>query len=97
VRVHKKGQDQPGAKVESSRRTTAPDRRAQAVLCRHRHQPSRPPLAKESDPGTLRSGGWLVRPLSQPLNRDGFRIVARKNWRAGEGAKLHHEAVAPGR
>jgi hypothetical protein len=31
VRVHQKSQDQPGAKVEPSRRTTAPDRRAQAV------------------------------------------------------------------
>jgi hypothetical protein len=30
VRVHQKSQDQPGAKVEPSRRTTAPDRRAQA-------------------------------------------------------------------
>ena len=28
VRVHQKSQDQPGAKVEPSRRTTAPDRRA---------------------------------------------------------------------
>jgi hypothetical protein len=46
VRVHQKSQDQPGAKVEPSRRTTAPDRRAQAVLCRRRHQPRRPPLAK---------------------------------------------------
>jgi hypothetical protein len=30
VRVHQKSQDQSGAKVEPSRRTTAPDRRAQA-------------------------------------------------------------------
>jgi hypothetical protein len=30
VRVHQQSQDQPGAKVEPSRRTTAPDRRAQA-------------------------------------------------------------------
>jgi hypothetical protein len=29
--VHQKSQDQSGAKVEPSRRTTAPDRRAQAV------------------------------------------------------------------
>jgi len=28
VRVHQKSQDQPGAKVEPSRRTSAPDRRA---------------------------------------------------------------------
>jgi hypothetical protein len=28
VRVHQKSQDQPGAKVEPGRRTTAPDRRA---------------------------------------------------------------------
>src|SRR2546427_4843815 len=28
VRVHQKSQDQPGAKVQPSRRTTAPDRRA---------------------------------------------------------------------
>src|SRR5262249_26696803 len=42
VRVHQKSQDQPGAKVEPSRRTTALDRRAQAVLCRRRHQPRRP-------------------------------------------------------
>ena len=46
VRVHQKSQDQPGAKVEPSRRTTAPDRRAQAVFFRRRHQPRRPPLAK---------------------------------------------------
>jgi hypothetical protein len=38
VRVHQTSQDQPGAKVEPSRRTTAPDRRAQAVLRRRRHQ-----------------------------------------------------------
>src|SRR5437870_2904686 len=31
VRVHQKSQDQPGAKVEPGRRTTAPDRRAHAV------------------------------------------------------------------
>jgi hypothetical protein len=43
VRVHQKSQDQPGAKV---RRTTAPDRRAQAVFFRRRHQPRRPLLAK---------------------------------------------------
>jgi hypothetical protein len=46
VRVHQKSQDQPGAKVEPSRRTTTPDRRAQAVFCRRRHQPRRPPPAK---------------------------------------------------
>jgi hypothetical protein len=46
VRVHQKSQDQPGAKVEPGRRTTAPDRRAHAVFCRRRHQPRRPPLAK---------------------------------------------------
>jgi len=46
VRVHQKSQDQPGAKVEPDRRTTAPDSRAQAVFCRRRHQPRRPPLAK---------------------------------------------------
>src|SRR5262245_63013914 len=59
VRVHQKSQDQPGAKVEPSRRTTAPDSRAHAV--RRRHQPSRPPPAKISPgspapatgPGTL--------------------------------------------
>src|SRR5262249_12686192 len=44
VRVHQKSQDQPGAKVEPDRRTTAPDSRAHAV--RRRHQPRRPPLAK---------------------------------------------------
>jgi hypothetical protein len=38
VGVHQKSQDQPGAKVEPSRRTTAPDRRAQAGFCRRRHQ-----------------------------------------------------------
>ena len=31
VRVHQKSQDQPGAKVEPGRRTTAPDRRAHAT------------------------------------------------------------------
>jgi len=41
VRVHQKSQDQPGAKVEPGRRTTAPDRRAHAVHCRRRHQPKR--------------------------------------------------------
>jgi len=41
VRVHQKSQDQPRAKVEPSRRTTAPDRRAHAVHCRRRHQPKR--------------------------------------------------------
>ena len=46
VRVHQTSQDQAGAKVEPSRRTTAPDRRAQAVLCRRRHQPRRPALGK---------------------------------------------------
>src|SRR5260221_1547879 len=46
VRVHQKGQDQPGAKVEPSRRTTAPDRRAQAIFFRRRHQPRRHPLAR---------------------------------------------------
>jgi hypothetical protein len=50
VRVHQKSQDQPGAKVKPGRRTTAPDRRAQAVRCRRRHQPSRPPLDR-SRPG----------------------------------------------
>ena len=34
VRVHQKSQDQPGAKVEPGRRTTAPDRRVHAVHCR---------------------------------------------------------------
>src|SRR5262245_59813079 len=41
VRVHQKSQDQPGAKVEPGRRTTAPDRRAHAVHCRRRHEPKR--------------------------------------------------------
>jgi hypothetical protein len=45
VRVYQKSQDQPGAKVEPGRRTTAPDRRAHAVHCRRRHQPRRPPPA----------------------------------------------------
>src|SRR5262245_25458551 len=45
VRVHQKSQDQPGAKVEPGRRTTAPDRRAHAVHCHRRHQPRSPPLA----------------------------------------------------
>jgi hypothetical protein len=40
VGVHQQGQDQPGAKVEPSRRATAPDRHAQAIF--HRHQPRRP-------------------------------------------------------
>src|SRR5215813_7434776 len=35
VRVHQKSQDQPGAKVEPDRRTTAPDSRAHAVRRRH--------------------------------------------------------------
>jgi ATP-dependent DNA ligase len=42
----------------------------QAIFCRRRHQPRRPPLA---------GAGWL-----HEIKRDGFRIVARKNWRAGE-------------
>src|SRR5262249_41996783 len=45
VRVHQKSQDQSGAKVEPSRRTTAQDRRAQAIFFR-RHQPRRTPRAK---------------------------------------------------
>ena len=40
VRVHQKSQDQLGAKVEPSRRTTAPDRRAQDLL------PLAPPAEK---------------------------------------------------
>jgi hypothetical protein len=52
VRVHQKSQDQPGAKVEPSRRTTAQDRRAQATFFRRRHQPRRPA------PVTL---GWIIR------------------------------------
>jgi hypothetical protein len=40
VRVHQKSQDQPGAKVEPSRRTTAPDRHGQAIF--RRHQPRKP-------------------------------------------------------
>src|SRR5215471_20295779 len=42
VRVHQTSQDQPGAKVEPDRRTTAPDSRAHAV--RRRHQPRGPPI-----------------------------------------------------
>ena len=42
--MHQKSQDQPRAKVEPDRRTTAPDSRAHAV--RRRHQPRRPPDAK---------------------------------------------------
>jgi hypothetical protein len=38
ARVHQQSQDQPGAKVEPSRRTTAPDRRAHAVHRRRGHQ-----------------------------------------------------------
>src|SRR5262245_6240786 len=45
VRVHQKSQDQPGAKVEPGRRTTAPDRRGHAV--RRRHQPRRPPNTQD--------------------------------------------------
>jgi hypothetical protein len=42
--------------------------------------------------GARWGAGWV-----HENKRDGFRIVVRKNWRAGEGAKLHREAVAPGR
>jgi hypothetical protein len=59
VRVHQKSQDQPGAKVEPSRRTTAPDRRAQAVFFRRRHQPRRPPLAK-IEPGLDEGASAIV-------------------------------------
>jgi len=43
---------------------------AQAIFCRRRHQPRRAPVA---------GAGWL-----HEIKRDGLRIVARKNWRAGE-------------
>src|SRR5262249_11341300 len=46
VRVHQQSQDQPGAKVEPDRRTTAPDSRAHAIFRRRRHQPRRPALSR---------------------------------------------------
>src|SRR5262245_44211855 len=55
VRVHQKSQDQPGAKVEPDRRTTAPDSRAHTV--RRRHQPRRPPPAKIR-PGRRAAKAW---------------------------------------
>jgi hypothetical protein len=73
VRVHQKSQDQPGAKVEPDRRTTAPDRRAHAVHCHRRHQPRSPPLAniKPGSPAPA-MGGWCG-----GIGSDDAREVAR--------------------
>jgi hypothetical protein len=53
VRVHQKSQNQPGAKVEPGRRTTAPDRRAQVV---HRQPPAEKAAARQDQAGQSGTG-----------------------------------------
>jgi hypothetical protein len=69
ARVHQQSQDQPGAKVEPSRRTTAPDRRAQATFFRRRRQPSMPSAA------SIRPG----RPTPAIVGRHAHRHKVRRH------------------
>jgi hypothetical protein len=74
VRVHQKSQDQPGAKVEPDRRTTAPDSRAHAV--RRRHQPRRPPDAK------IRAVNKVARRIvTKPSGEFGLRVNLERGFK----------------
>jgi hypothetical protein len=87
VRVHQKSQDQPGAKVDPSHRTTAPDRRAQAIFFRRRHQPSRLATAQHRRSGNA-SRKIAARPVRTSRSTSQPSVVSATRWEGALGASL---------